>query len=782
MWHDVVFATRLLRKSPIFTIEERGLLIPSRRFRFVVVCAALVSLASAIPVAATETLTTLFVDLACPECAGAAVGEVVASANANGPTGPAPVEMRVAVSVPGKGHLGVRSGMTWQVELRAPGYWAQPRVVVAMGERVEATLAVLPTGRVVGRAASVDGRPVIAVSAHFRGVAGEGTAPCRMSQASFDCEVPGGVWDVKVQSTGWVSQFFWGMSVKPSERLDLGRLRFQPGSSVVGWVELRDRAPQVPPTHLELSRYSPGLLPEQLADRQQLMAAKTDTDKRGFFQLSGIPSGQYVITARRPGYAVATVFPVRVVEGEETELQPVVLDRPLDLVLEVQPDVDTAAKPWTVHLSTKSPVTGVTEIIGQSPASNAGVWMKKALNPGQYIVRVLDSGGNQLVWEQVELSAAQTNHAIEVPLLELSGSVRLGDSPLPCRLWFGTKNGRVRVALVADNRGEFLGYLPHAGAWPVELEATDPKLTRRIRSVRVVPDDLGTHAKVEIVLPDSSLEGDVVGPEGSGVADAMVTYEDTKTGELNFIRCDKEGKFEARGLVEGDAVLIAEGGNPYRTSTATHVQVGTFTGRVRLMLRDMTRVHGVVLARGGPLSGVTILGLPHTDDGKPTTLGTEPVVSGVDGTFQLEVPTATVELSVIALSAGFGLTTAQFTGPFDRPLSIRLVEESGALRLTWEAGLDIADPDAVQPVLLQNGVPLDRHILRTWQASNGDDQSLVGGLAVSHMAAGEYVGCMLGPEELMLYALGMAALDTSHCARGVLQPYGELSLRLATQH
>ncbi len=87
---------------------------------------------------------------------------------------------------------------------------------------------------------------------------------------------------------------------------------------------------------------------------------------------------------------------------------------------------------------------------------------------------------------------------------------------------FGGASGTTSVLMFADDEGLFQGSLPRSGSWQVDVKSRGFGVHRRLRAVEVEPAAGSSRAWVEIELPGTRLEGEVVDAQGRGIDRATV--------------------------------------------------------------------------------------------------------------------------------------------------------------------------------------------------------------------------------------------------------------------
>lgn len=165
------------------------------------------------------------------------------------------------------------------------------------------------------------------------------------------CSFPATRLDLRLQAEGFVPQYSWDVEVRPQEPLDLGPYRLLRGASLIGRVQV-DGPAGGPSSEVELrpARMSPPPSREA-AGRDEQRSLRTRVNARGFFQLTGVPAGEYRAVARLAGYAPGPSLPLTVQAGAEAELrEPLVLHRPLALEVRLHPPLDPYGQPWQLLL------------------------------------------------------------------------------------------------------------------------------------------------------------------------------------------------------------------------------------------------------------------------------------------------------------------------------------------------------------------------------------------------------------------------------------------------
>ncbi|HVF62121.1 MAG TPA: carboxypeptidase-like regulatory domain-containing protein [Thermoanaerobaculia bacterium] len=553
-----------------------------------------------------------------------------------------------------------------------------------------AHLRLFPAGAVRGRLETTQSDPTqVELEVRFQPAPGqkksaamppESAEPCSLAEGAFRCALPAGRLDLRFRVPGFAAVYRWDANVPPGGALELGSVRLHPGASVVGWVEAEDGRAPAAPARLRLARQHPrqGLSPEA-EKRLAAMSFEARSNERGFFQFQGVPPGLYSVSAELEGMADATAEGVDVRPGLEAEIVgALVLARPVRFEAEIAPPHDPYGQPWQIAMSRHDaegfPIGEQVEGV----ASLDGRFARGGLAPGLYAVRVRMADGSQWFSDDVPVGALEPPLSIRIPILEVEGTVRLGDDPLAATLWFGGRNGTQRVRFDTDLKGRFQGSLPREGKWPVDLTADDPSLRQSAPPVVVERPEGGGPARVEIVLPDTLLAGEVVDEAGRLLPGASVRVSSGRD-QRTEVGTDERGAFSLRGLPVGSHGVRAMAGE--RSTGWLRVQVveGPESPRLRLVAARVLEVAGSVVSSAGGVPGAQVLAWPDLGPTGVST-GVEAVTDPL-GRFQLSLPAETRTLNLLVLPPGNSLRMFQVPIERGRPLEIAVAPSGAALVL-----------------------------------------------------------------------------------------------------
>ena len=270
----------------------------------------------------------------------------------------APAGIKTAFTTGRELAIHLEPGLTWKLEARADGFWIPDTIVVPVADQPPLVLKLYPSGTLTGRL-ELGGRNELpenfAFRTRFREAGAtpsdpaslEGETDCTIDRETFffECVVPAGVVDLRLRGTAFVSHYFWDQELPAGQSIDLGKLLLERGASVVGWVETDDDEP--------LDNCTVEIAP-QLGERpttaqkarESLLKVHKGVDARGFFHLTGLLPGSYALTVQQDGYSPAEIENLLLLENAEAELEdPLVLERPLEMVIDVVPPTDPKGKP-----------------------------------------------------------------------------------------------------------------------------------------------------------------------------------------------------------------------------------------------------------------------------------------------------------------------------------------------------------------------------------------------------------------------------------------------------
>jgi Carboxypeptidase regulatory-like domain len=708
-----------------------------------------------------------------------------------------PIE--VQLEAPAQTAVDLPPGRPWQLRAEAPGYWAPPALVLVRGEPATASVTLFPTGTLSGELTLPDQHQVPAhLSVRFSAaplaqgtearsgrpaLPPAGSQACALAGLKWRCEVPAGLLDLRLRAADDLAPvYLWGLSVKPGERRDLGRVALKAGASVVGWVETAPEGLPIEGARVSLSPES-AAVPTDPATLERLRALDlaTSTNARGFFQILGVTAGTYHVSVKKAGLAPAEISSVDVLPGLESEIsQPIVLAAPGTVGIAAEPPVDPYGRPWRIRLFSLAEPHGRPAASLVVEPSGAGQWSRSGLAPGSYELVVSDDEDERWVSEEISVVSGEQQQFVTVPLLEVHGTVSMGGDTVTGTLWLGSQDGERRCRFAVDLEGEFEGFLPGEGVWPAEFLIEDERGVLRLSLDPVTVERRAgkSDAEVAIEIPNTRLAGEVVDSSGRPVAGAQVLVH-FEPGKRQPSRRDSDGdgRFLFRGLPEGQVTVVARLGDETSDWVPVSLAEDLESPDLRLTLRSNRTITGRTLTGAGPLPGAEVVLWPQlTGPGGGRIVQ---VVSGPDGTFKATVPADTVGLTLLARAPSYA--TRLFSIPLNEhdlePVEVPFDSLEGTLVIDFGAA-GATGVDGPAPLLVAGNafalLPLLAHFLRPEAGSQGGDHRLT----FDAMEAGTYSLCV-GGAAVAAMMQGKMAPDAG-CASGFLAPMGELVLHLPT--
>ncbi len=692
----------------------------------------------------------------------------------------APIDVETVA--PGNIVVQLTRGVLWKISAEAPGLWASEEYLLARAPTEEVSLKLWRTGVLKGRLA-VDERETLpeGLTARFRVPSGSPERPlsdpagelrCKVLGSSWTCEVPAGRLDLRLRAPGFISHYRWGFALGAGESKQLGTLRLRRGSSVVGWVETAEGPAAGGRAKVELR---PRISADAAVDTEELeqLALSVNVNERGHFHLEGAPPGDYDLVALQKGFAPAR-RPVTVLADLEAELRDViVLDRPQTLEISIEPALDPWHEPWDLQLFEVAADSGRLELLFEEPATPNGWWTGGGLAVGRFRLSIRDSQGGLWQTEEFELVPNPEPFMIQLQVLAVRGSIRLGEEGLPAKLRFSLD--RQALELESDEEGFFTGYLTGEGRWAVAVEAKQPPV-RRLLKVDVEKLPGKSEARIEIEIPDTVVRGEVVDEAGEPVTPALVKAASGSLVQAPVMQyVDDEGRFELRGLEPGTLFLSARAPDDMNSGARPLVlQEDLDPPPVQLVVRRTSTVRGQVVSPRGSVPGAAV-DVIHPES---SLFGYTTVVTDAAGRFEAQLPAAAKEMLLRVYPPGFALRALRLPVT-SSPVIVAVDQLGGSLSLDFPWAVDPGDWEEPRPVVFKDGTFWDVQPLRKWAAFNGRDGTESRRLEIPHLEAGHYQVCNLSPQDAIRFLVrGASSISSAACVSGYLAPLSELELEV----
>lgn len=622
----------------------------------------------------------------------------------------------------------LRAG-AWDVELKADGYW-MPRQTLSGPDVGEHQLVVWRTTPVRGRftvAGKRDELPRVfeLVVESPPDVSGTKIAKAAIECAAaadgtWQCSLPATRLDVVLRAKSFTPHYKWDVRLSPSAPHRLGDVLLRPGSSLVAWLEKGTIDSLDKPATARLLRMSmAGPTPDAVRLAQPV--AEAVFNARGMVQLAPLGPGSYTLEVSAPGFATVRLEPIEIFERSESVLRRLIeLGPPVAVRVQITPARHPNGAAWRVTVARREPVLGRTTPVASGTADESGLFAVPGQSSGIYTVAVTDDAENGYAHVDVTVGGPpESYHAIELDTTRSEGIVTLGQKPLRATLHFGGRDGAVRVKTVSNSSGAFSLVLPKPGQWLVGIEAPEEGVLAFVETP-VVRDEA-----IEIVLPDTEVAGWVTGSDGRCVDGATVIL--SMHGRGAPVRAGADGTFRIRGVPLGGLTLHArdrQTGEESRPVSLKVAEGARITG-VELSMEPERELRGVVTSQGSPVVGARVFAYP------PEGGTLEKAITGVDGTFRVNVPERATEVILIAAAAG--RTFQAYRRPVDRetPARLELSPVGGTLRLRV--------PRAASRRIMYEGAWVATNELVQWAFAH--ERPAGPELVVPNMAPGAYRLC-----------------------------------------
>lgn len=658
-----------------------------------------------------------------------------------GDSGP-PVEQML--SIPGTADIALPEG-NWELSVHSPLFWSAP-AVVSSGHA--ATVELWPAGTLTGTVKTeLKGGDVRELRVSFApspevpaGQSPAGDSSCSLDKDRWECLVPAGTHDLRLVARGFTAEFRWAQEVAAARKTDLGQLKLRRGAALTGFVTAARGLRPVMRDVVVTARPAP--------DSRRAYTATVN--ERGFFQIAGLPAGEYRVRAAA-GRLRSDERPAGIIEDRNAELRsPLVLDVPRTLIVSVDSPATSANDPWQIRLfryvrdanRLDDPVVGDVDGDGQ--------WSTEVV-PGEYRLHVDRADGS--TWHSADVTVGDDDVRLKVsiPVRQVRGRVKLGARLLRgARLMFGGDYGGHRLDLTTDDDGEFSGVLPDqengATKWTITIDAETPRV-RRTAQYEPIEDDRG-ELRLDIDIPETMLMGKVVDEKSAPAPGAWITLWSSDGSVFDQVAADQDGRFELFGFDPGTYRIQADGFQ--RSSEVAEVHATeSVAAPLELVLRSEAVVRGRVRARNAAGVESVLTAVPRNVPAKFVPTAT----TDSNGFFELRLPPGTRAFDLIVQAPGFPLSLGRVTIQDDKYLTLTLDQNSGTLTAELPAGRNAT--------IRHDGAEVSLRFLATFAGGSVTEREGEGAVTIASIEAGDYMVCV-----------------DSSCEGGVLAPHGSLHLSL----
>jgi hypothetical protein len=700
---------------------------------------------------------------------------------------PTASKMRATLNLPGAG--------IWLCKVEAEKFWSRSQLVVASEQRLlrfelvpevelEATIEPSLLTNESGQTPSLLFReaPALGQTSAIRNP--ENRAECGFEAPQLRCRVPARSLDLELRWPGHIPIYLWEQSNPVGANMNLGKLRPAPGASISGHILTADALKLPKETRVRVEPFSIDR-PQSPTGREQAaaQARSVSVTDRGFFQIGPLPAGAYSLVVTAPGYAVRELGPLSVEPSAESRLrQPLRLERPVEVTGEVQPFRQPSGALWRLRLEQDRPGLAKRVEVASGAAKEDGRFTIPGLTPGDYWLTLLDEITTPLLSQLVQARQGAAPILLQLERISVEGRVLLGEEPLAANLVFGGRRGTDRLRFSSDEEGLFSGALPREGRWPVFVEAQAKSVTAATE-VQVEAPSSGGPAQILVQIPNTSISGLIVDPQGQPVPGAAIEALAEPARDLAQARSDAEGQFRLRGLEPGLVRLSAQAKVGSRRLRLDGLLIdladSAHQDQLRLVLQEGVALRGRVIGRNGPIAGARI---DVTPLGPTPSLGTPVSSSPSDGSFEVELPAGSTGATAVVQAPGHVLTFRTLRGSLETDWLIVPEEVGGDLEVLRGASLPEAPAESL--LVWFEGEPVHESLLRAWASVHAELSANPDRLQVPQMPAGSYSACRVSRREVAARFLAngnQAPGPWGRCASGFLSPGSRLVLDLSPE-
>lgn len=716
----------------------------------------------------------------------------------------------LGLGVPGEVVANLPRGSAWLASLHSKDSWSPAQDIELGSEDSETAVRfeVVPAGEVgavLRWNEQVD--PPSALEARFEPMPGsiqnvtddvgpKGSTTCPLDKGRLLCPLPAGTFDLRFSAEGFVPLYAWGVGVAPRATTELGRLRLTKGGSIIGWIEAPGREINLEEVALELTPRLAATTDATSRERYRLLALDgARVDERGFFQIAGIKPGAYTLLARHPTYAPTRIDGLEITADEEIELGSVLLEEPARLEVEIYPRLSPFSRPWTLRLTTQTMENGFFEVVGEATANKDGRWSLGGLAAGQYRVEVGDGRNGRWAIDAFDLFPGENYRTFELPFVRLEGRLLLDDEPIEgARVELRQHQGNTRVTVTSRDEGRFYAFLAKDAEWDVEVRHQSEGIGAFFERITVPERERGERwPKRDFEIPNTRIFGEIVDSEGRRIEESIFVDVDGVGSSWLLQRPTSDGRFEVRGLPEGDLRLQArsdparQGPGASSAKLETQLREGVVLGPLQLVLQESLQLSGIVVGPTGEgVPGVKVMGLPERIDGRHVTTWFPQTATDMDGLFELDVPRASRFVQLSVFPPGFAATQlrVEVASAPETGMIVQVEHVGGTITIEYEPSDEGSwNPTSKRWTTLWGVDSGWATVQLTPWAKLHAAPSAPTRMVIPMLSPGGYQACF-GAEALEFLATGQAPsgdVAARHCVGGELAPGGELVLRLPSQ-
>lgn len=689
----------------------------------------------------------------------------------------------LSVRVPGEASLALPLESTWRLRAQVPDVWVRETVLAVHNEAPLWRVDLFPTGTLQGRLVQQsDIGSVRELTVRFQSPPEKpsfdpATTVCPVAEnGAWRCEMPIGVYDVRLGSRGFAPAYFWGVSLAAgSDPQELGEISLIPGASLVGFVVFDPEPEKSLAVTLELRpasvRQTSSIPDAERMTRQNRVAV---ADSRGHFQFKDLTPGEYFVTASAPGYARRTTGPVSVFQPVETELQEALLLRPpARLQVAVNPPLAPSGDPWRLSLR-PVPTSGrdLSSVV-RGYVESDGSWVVDGVPEGEYYLDVFSSRTHWLT-ETVDVRAGAPLREVDVPVVQVEGELNWKGERRLVSLWFVEVGTRKRSRFTLDE-DEFEGYLPYEGPWQVLLFDSQTRNRHVLDPVEVEVSSASGVARVSIDVPAGEIRGRVLDTQGDGVEGVEVQLlPQLERREASTTITGSGGAFIFALLAAGDYVVAVDTDDHALVSETVALQDALEPPEVILRLEEEDSLRVRVSVAGVPLPGAQVLATPIP---LGHLMRAPNGVTGVQGDLELRFPRRSTHLEAIVFPPGYAVRVLRLEAGAEE-VEVAVQRLGGTLTLQWTPEPHQSATLAHKPTLVKDGMAFSLMNFLPWARDRGVWDPEQGQVSIPMLESGRYTVCAPESSDGVSLAKAGATDAQSGCQSVFVPPSGEVLLTL----
>ncbi len=723
--------------------------------------------------------TEVELQLAVPAATTPAVVEVTWEKVSRSASDDTPRRYHASVEAPGSLVLDLEPRSVWQVSITSEDFWTAAKILTVPDRTATERLTLWPIARVVGEI-EVERTEAIPTEIDIRFESppdashkvARSSVTCPINDRRYTCALPALRLDLRLRARGFISHYYWDAKLQPKIDFKLGKVTLRRGASVVGLVEMDDSEASFSDAKVRLEReVASAMLDEETDRRRRASNLDSTVNKRGFFELVGVPEGLYALIVEHPAFARGRYAPVQVLTNAESELYPIQLHKAVTLRVEVQPQQPTGARRWGIELYRHGESPGHLDLEVDDPMAEDGTWTSSGLAPGEYTLRL--KSGAEAIWYQENLTLPTGAETIlrQLDLSEdwLAGSVLLGSEPVAAELYFVTSSGTVRIPTHSDADGLFEVQVPIRETWTIDVFVREASISHRFKDVSPNFQDPEGRQWLELIIPDTLVEGTVVDGQGRPIEDARVAATGRSGGQTQ--RSEADGAFTMRGLRPGKYWLSAESANRQRRSEILEIEVEPDEQLlpIELVITDDRRIDGQVVDPSGQgVVGAQVVGLIEQSHERPIAFVVPEAITDLTGSFSITLPTTSEGVLLTAFPPGLAARQIRIDSRSNEPVFIPTEPHGGTLRIQYE------EPVQRDWLVIFKTWKLPSHFVMTnWASLNGEPNTTPGVYTLPMLEPGYYQVCT-DPTYMYQISGRLEPELEGRCQGGFLPAYGEL--------